>query len=105
MSSRDGRNESPTDALLVRVSIKDINHTTDIERIALGTLARSNEVIAEVSLIDEKLQTLLSAFRLKGVSPERTGIRIDWPWGSVDQALRRIIHELVRQLADWSRME
>ena len=88
--------------LQIQVNIIEIHETTASRLIALGKSERSNEVRAEVRLSDRVTGDLLVAFRLFAESPSRHGLAVDWPWGSVDEALRRLSERLVRQLHDWS---
>lgn len=93
--------QSQAKTLLIKLVIVHINRTSNVERIAEGRMARSNEVTAVVSLMNNTTGELLSSFRLKGISPERIGISVDWPWGSVEKALLQISQQLARQLAEW----
>jgi len=95
------KHDSMQDSLHINIVIMRINQTPDVQRLALGKTARSNEVTVQVILRDESSQKILSAFQLTAYSPERTGIRVEWPWGSVDKALQKISDQLVQQLAVW----
>ena len=88
--------------LLIEVNIVDIHETTASRLIALGKSERSNEVRAEVRLSDRTTGDRLVAFSLFAESPQRHGLAVEWPWGSVDEALQRLSEKLVRQLHDWS---
>lgn len=92
-------------ALHVDVEIVDINRTSDVSRIALGDRARSNEVRVRVTLIDGASGAQLSSFPLNGISPGRTGIRVDWPWGSVDKAAQQVARQLASLLLSWSQSD
>ncbi len=97
--------DSPTDrahTLHVDVEIVGINRTSDAHRIVFGGVARSNEVRVRVTLIDGDSGEQLSIFPLNGISPGRTGIRVDWPWGSVDKAAQQVAQQLARLLVSWS---
>jgi len=91
--------------LLINVEILRIDRASNVERISAAGMGRSNEVTALVSLSNEATGELVSSFRLKGISPERGGIRIDWPWGSVEKALQQISRELARQLSEWAHLD
>lgn len=88
--------------LLVKLNIDYLSRTTDAERIAMGKFARSNEVRVEVLLTDYTSGKELSSFRLRGLSPRREGISIEWPWGTIDKALQQISEQLIKRLAGWS---
>ena len=88
--------------LQIGINIIDIHETTASRLIALGKAERSNEVRAVVTLSDRATGERLVSFRLFAESPSRHGLAVDWPWGSVDEALHRLSEKLVRQLRDWS---
>ena len=88
--------------LRIHINIVDIHKTTASRLIALGKSERSNEVRVEVRLTDRATGDLLASFRLFAESPRRRGLAVEWPWGSVDEAMRRLSERLVRQLRDWS---
>lgn len=91
------------EALRIDVIIVFVNDSTDAQRIALGQIARSDEVRVDVSLKDNITNDQLSAFHLRGVSPDRTGFETEWPWGSIDMALEKVADKLVARLAEWKK--
>jgi len=103
-SDRDQR-ASREQRLFIKLDIVRIDRAGNAERISAVGAGRSNEVTALASLSDNETGELVSSFRIKGISPERRGIRIDWPWGSVEKALQRISLELARQLSEWAHQD
>jgi len=89
------------DFMRINIVIMHVNQTPDVQRLALGKNARSNEVSVQVFLLDNVSQQALSAFQLQSYSPTRRGISVEWPWGSVDEALQKISDQLLLQLASW----
>ena len=75
------------DGLLVEASITRLRKVPDVERIALGEMARGNEVVADIAIRDARSRQALSSFRLQGESPEYPPAR----------------HEFLRMAAGWKR--
>lgn len=95
--------DSASSTLHVQLTLLALRRSSDGRRIALGESAPSNEVRVQVFLSDGHSGKALSAFQLQGVSPGRTGIRIEWPWGSVEAALQQVSDQLGQRLAEWRR--
>lgn len=94
-------NTTADGGLLIRATITEVRHVSNLRRIDLGRLADSNEVTVEFELIDSDTRARLSAFRLTGVSPERAPLSAEWPWGSVPQALQKVAARLARLMEQW----
>lgn len=86
--------------LILEIGITRLRKVPDVQRIALGRMAGSNEIAADVVVKDGATRQVLSRFALAGESPEYPP-GSDWPWGSVEAAMDRLAAQLVRIVLKW----
>lgn len=92
--------EGKVDSLIIRGKVTRLIKVDNPLRIALGEVAGSNEIAADITVMDGMTQQSLSSFHLKGESPEHPPAT-DWPWGSIETAMERLSRRLVGILLDW----
>lgn len=89
-----------TGSLVIEIHVKRFVEVHNPLRIAVGEMAGSNEVGADVTVIDGSGDQVLSRFYLEAESPEYPPT-FDWPWGSIDIAMERFVGALIEVLQDW----
>lgn len=90
----------PADGVTIEVRITRLVKVITPLRIAQGGMAGSNEVGADVVLIDAATQLPLSRFRLHAESPDYPPAT-DWPRGTLEIAMDRFAAQLAKTLLAW----
>lgn len=97
-----GDETSAADRLILQVNVTRFVRVHDPLRIAVGRMAGSNEVGADITLRDGATGQGLGTFHLEGESPHYPP-HTDWPWGSIEIAMDRLSQRLAAVLSDWRR--
>lgn len=97
-----GDDSPAADRLILQVNITRFVRVHDPLRIALGEMAGSNEVGADITLRDGVTGQVLSTFHLEGESPHYPP-HTDWPRGTIEIAMDRLSQALAAVLSDWRR--
>lgn len=91
---------SDDETLLIQATITRLRKSTNVNRIALGRMAGSNVVAADIVLMDGATRRVLGGFALEGESPDYPP-GFDWPWGSLQEAMERLARRLAGILGGW----
>jgi len=97
-----GDDTSAADRLILQVNITRFVRVHEPLRIALGRMAGSNEVGADITVRDSATGRDLSTFHLQGESPLYPP-NTDWPRGTIEIAMDRLSQALATVLSDWRR--
>jgi hypothetical protein len=98
---RPGTDESAAEGVIIQINITRLRTETDLHRITWGSMARSNEIAADIAVVDGTNRQVLSSFSLQAESPDYPP-SFDWPWGTLDKAMHLLTRRLVNILLDWS---
>lgn len=95
-----GDETSAADRLILQVNITRFVRVHEPLRIALGRMAGSNEVGADITLRDSATGQDLGTFHLQGESPLYPP-NTDWPRGTIEIAMDRFAGALIEILLGW----